>query len=629
MGRAHVRSRLWLPLLVCAGICALAIIVAPTQALAAYSVDEVTIDATLADDGDLAVTETRTFAFDGTYHGVYWDIPSGEHDGRTIVPETDEGALRVQIVVGDDAVDVTRGFQAGSATYYEVTPGATSTRVTIHDAIVAGTYTYRISYVLPALATRWSDTGELYWQFVAPGWQVDSGDVTCTIHLPRPDGEAVTAGDTVRAWGHGDLTGDVSIGEDGTVTYTVPSVAAGEYAEARVTFPEAWLASESITEGDRLDALLDEEGDWADAANRQRSMARVKRVLSAIASFWGTALAGGTVIAALVARARWRRSHKPAFTDKYFRDVPTDDHPAVLAALTDGRVSTDGLAASVLRLADMGACTLSQDEGHGWELTLTQEGADMVGAVDRATRTYLFGGDAEVGDHVASEELRCEATTSPTRYERRYERWKRTVTNACNGLGYGLAETGNGSKLVLVPVIGCFLVIPISMVADTSGIGTMASFLACMLATIAVMYLMRGTTDLSSEAVEVKAKCEALKRWLKDFTHLDEAIPTDIVLWDRLLVMATAFGIADDVVRQLGTVAPQVLRDVESRGMGPWYDGRRHSPAHDLRDYQRQADNAVRSASSSSRPSSSSGGGGGFSSGGGGGFGSSGGGGAF
>ena len=66
---------------------------------------------------------------------------------------------------------------------------------------------------------------------------------------------------------------------------------------------------------------------------------------------------------------------------------------------------------------------------------------------------------------------------------------------------------------------------------------------------------------LSNNAIEIKAKMKALKRWLLDFTDLDEAVPQDVVLWNRLLVMAVVLGVSDQVIEKLGVVAPDVVTD--------------------------------------------------------------------
>ena len=46
-----------------------ALVAAPAPALADYSIDAVRIDADVAPDGSMVVTESRTFDFDGSYHG--------------------------------------------------------------------------------------------------------------------------------------------------------------------------------------------------------------------------------------------------------------------------------------------------------------------------------------------------------------------------------------------------------------------------------------------------------------------------------------------------------------------------------------------------------------------------------
>jgi uncharacterized membrane protein len=66
---------------------------------------------------------------------------------------------------------------------------------------------------------------------------------------------------------------------------------------------------------------------------------------------------------------------------------------------------------------------------------------------------------------------------------------------------------------------------------------------------------------LSNNAIEIKAKMKALKRWLLDFTDLDEAVPQDVVLWNRLLVMAVVLGVSEQVIEKLGVAAPDVVDD--------------------------------------------------------------------
>ena len=53
----------------------------PGRALAdTYSLPRVNIQAQVMENGDLHVTEARTFEFEDTVNGVYWDIPFAQNE---------------------------------------------------------------------------------------------------------------------------------------------------------------------------------------------------------------------------------------------------------------------------------------------------------------------------------------------------------------------------------------------------------------------------------------------------------------------------------------------------------------------------------------------------------------------
>ena len=64
----------------CIMLLAVAFLIAPAKAFARdLSIDTVNIDATVQKDGTLHVVETRTFYFNGSFHGVYWNLPVGKN----------------------------------------------------------------------------------------------------------------------------------------------------------------------------------------------------------------------------------------------------------------------------------------------------------------------------------------------------------------------------------------------------------------------------------------------------------------------------------------------------------------------------------------------------------------------
>ena len=130
------------------------------------------------------------------------------------------------------------------------------------------------------------------------------------------------------------------------------------------------------------------------------------------------------------------------------------------------------------------------------------------------------------------------------------------------------------------------------------------------------------------EGAEVAARCKALKHWLEDFTRLKEAIPSDLILWNKLLVMGVALGVSKEVLRQLAEAVPADLRnsdDFYDNYPCYWWYYHHYGNESPLDSFNDVYHETIRELASSS-DSSSGGGGGGFSGGGGGGAGGGGGG---
>ena len=634
---------------------ALALVVAPISALArSYDISQVTIDATVGTDGSLTVQEVRQFDFDGSFHGVYWKIPTGSYGDRTI----DTSILAVGEMIDGQFVAFEQSTSGDEHTY-ELSEYSSYVQVKLYSSHEDENAQFVISYKDTNLATRYDDIAELYWKFVSDGWDEESRNVTCTVHLPVPSGAVVKAGDNVRAWGHGPLDANVSFsGND--VLYKVPGVGTSEFAEARITFPAEWLSEASSVGGSKLESILKEEQGWADEANARRNRARVM-VYGSSAAAVGIPIVA--VVLSIISLLKYRRSHKPQFDDKYFRDVPSDDHPAVLGALlNEGNATDEGLTAALMRLTDEGYMKLDLIKYHkkgllGREklvedycLTPLKYANELgretqLDRVDHETMKFLFERLAPKAaryskrtdvdpDKLFFGDLERVAKKSPERYDDYYTSWQAAVESECDrrGFFYDKKEVGRGWAVAasilcgLVAIGGGFLMFmfdaPVAALIGVPCVGILGALITAYIAT--------KLDPVSEEALEITAKLKALRNWLKDFTRLDEAVPQDVILWNKLLIMAVVLGVADEVIEQLMMVAPQILDDPYMYPVYGWYYyGGPSSPARAFTHSVSEAHSVSSAALAASSDSSGGGGGGGFSGGGGGGFGGGGGGGAF
>ena len=642
-------SALVLPLVLLATFAAL---VMPTRAMAddrSYEITQVDIDATVDADGTLHVVETRTFDFDGKFNGVYWDIPTGYNSNNgmdvsvtvTSAGESTSGSL-----------DPFLESDSNDNNTYSVSDRGSVLRLKIYSAHRDEKARFTIAYDATGIATRWQDTGELYWKFVSDGWDVESQNVTCTLHLPVPAGEFVSAGDNVRAWGHGPLDGSVAFSGD-DVVFTAPGVGTDEYAEMRVTFPEAWLSGVEQSSIARLDSILSDEQAWADEANARRARARF--FVYGTGGI-GAAVAVVTVALSIAKKRKYNRDNEPDFKDKYFRDVPTADHPAVLGALYNGGTATGKeLTATLMHLTDSGFIKLekvtTKKKGvfgdkirEDYRVSKLKglsraEGTPQAKAahdVDSKTLSLLFKTISDDGEKLYFSYIEKFAKKEPELYHSAYDRWESTVEGKYAERFEDTSEGGNGRGwLVLAGVIDCLLACVIFvayLIFDASLLLMIGLPVLLILAAVAAFVTAATMKRMSREGIEVEAKLQALKRWLSEFTHLSEAVPDDVILWNRLLVMAVVLGVADKVIEQLRATMPQVLDDPGFMPTYGWYYYGWHggsSPADAFTKSLDSAHHVSEAALAASSDSSGGGGGGGFSGGGGGGFGGGGGGGAF
>ncbi|MCH3942943.1 MAG: DUF2207 domain-containing protein [Atopobiaceae bacterium] len=631
-----------------------ALFVAPaTQAFArSYSIDEVSIDATVSSDGALSVTEDRTFDFDGSFRGVYWDIPTTGYSGRTVSVDVSEvgqvsgGSLSPFVASSSEQ---SGSYQVSSATSDS---GASVQRIKLYSTQSDSKATFRISYTLTGGVSAWADTGELYWKFVSDGWEVPSDNVTCTIHLP---GTATTSSSdsTILAWAHGPLNGNVTRTADGAA-YVVPEVGTGEYAEARLTFPVSWLSGMTPSATARLDSIKSEEQAEADSANAKRTAAKTE-------VYGGAAGIGALGVLSLLklfrTRRRYRDNHRPVFTDEYFRDVPSNDHPAVLGGLMrDGTIEPQDFTASLMRLTDEKAIKLDvvevshktlfgSKQDKDYCLTRVPSVADkLTDAIDRQTMHFLFDvvapltsdyqHHADGRDTLLFSDVSAVAKEHAETYSDSMDAWKTKVTAACESRGFFADPTksGKGGLMalaaadVLVGFGGGF----VCLVSLGSDLGLLVGVVVGVIG-IALIAAINKMDSLSAEGVELRAKMRALKKWLCEFTRLKEAVPQDVVLWNKLLVLAVVLGVADQVIKQLKVAMPELLENEEFMPTYGWYTGYygMPMPADTFTQTFNTAAQVSAAQLASSTMSSGGGFGGGFSGGGGGGFGGGGGGGAF
>lgn len=578
-----------------------------------YTCPAVNITAKVETNATLAVTERRTFDFDGKFSAVWWEL------GDRLPSKAAVHIVGVSLARGEQESQFTTLPEAPFKSEWRYSGGSATPawsfdeqRDTVYVFAPANNeiVTYELTYEIQNGVRAYKDVGELYWQFVGSSWSGDSKNVTLNVQLPVPNnaeasspegaraGEdtspatlpsnnTVVAGETVYAWGHGALDGNVTIHDDGTITYTIARVTAGEFAEARVAFPSAWLTQvdpevSAQTQYNKLSTIVSEEQAWADEANQQRFMSLLFVGVIVIACVVA-------IICAVLLLLIYGREHKAEFQEKYWRDVPDKAIPAA----SIGRLwrwnnqSPNDFTATIMQLAQKGFLRIDnnakEDQSAHYYLTKLEvptsndmpepnaPNAQALSSAEQAALTLLFDTISSNGTTLWLDEIKEYGKKNPVSYQNAMLKWQTTLDTQTSA--YNFFETK--SKAMAGGMTAAAIIFAI--------LGVMAAFFTdnlipviFMVPTAVVLFIIsRFMPRRSRYGNEVYARSAALKNWLQDFSKLDERPPTDIKVWGEFMIYAYIFGVAKEAIKQLRNTVPELFESPEypsgDSSFVPWY----------------------------------------------------------
>jgi len=631
-------------------------------------IESVEVEATVNPDGSMDVVETLAYDFTAERNGGF----------RTFEPDPGNYVITDFRVTEDgDPRDLAPGFDDPN-TGAQVRWFGSSDR-----SKVSGRHDYTLTYTVQSAVDVFPDVAVLYWQFI--GFDFPQLD-RVRIDIAFPGG-----GTDLRAFAHGALQGVVEpVGDE--VAIRVVDNPAGQFVEARILAPPSLfdlpptgtpqldqiLAEEAAFAGAanaqraqlrrefqqlfREEAERDPPGDCdgaggelADRCDRLAALLGDARELDgeldleaadlllelqdarsavdeeidritearyrAVVNVVGPVLA---VAGLAIAYANWRRSgrdpQRPADVGEYWREVPPES-PAVVASVDDwGAVDSKAMVATIVDLAQRGWLTIAEEgDDHRFTRTPKAEGEPLTD-YEAGVLWRLF----PIGRHtVTQDELTEEAKADRTVSAAWLRSWRAQVKADYDSHGFE-AKTGCLPwllHLVVVLALGAVGVLGLGLAAWVGG-GTALGAAAVLLV---LTPLLRRRTEKGARKL---AEVAGLKKFLEDFSLVDDVPVGHLALYERYLVYAVALGVADRLLAGLRLRFPELADDPS---FAPWYGAAYvgagiggHGGGADRLASLGSIDAFASSFSSAtaaafSPPSSSSGGGGGFSGGGGGG----------
>ena len=210
------------------------------------------VDAVLARNGDLNITEAITFVFDDDFNGVFREIITKKTDGieNIFIGEIKNGKFSEYQKV-NKAKNGDRGV-------YVIDKTKDKIELKIYSPADDEKKTFRLSYTVKNVAIKYNDSGELYYQFLGKENETPIDNFTIKITLPDTDNE-----DFTRVFAHGPLNGVINKLDAKTYEFSVTDIDKNVFIECRIVFPRDFInLSTNIKDYDNYDNILKEEAEY-------------------------------------------------------------------------------------------------------------------------------------------------------------------------------------------------------------------------------------------------------------------------------------------------------------------------------------------------------------------------------
>ena len=489
----------------------------------------------------------------------------------------------------------------------------------------SATRKYEISYTVKDAITKYNDYSELYWQFVGKNFEISADKITGTIYLPSN----VSNKDDIKVWGHTeDLNGTIHATGLNKIEFELYNFRSGRYVEIRTLFPTELITSSGRTKKTEiLQTAIKEETKWADEANARRERNEFIKKMTVIILL--VCCIGLNIILIIVyikktikysKKLKELKKYEPTTKLEYYRDLPDENSTPGEAIKTlniniNSFTSTNFgkvFSATMLDLALKGYIDIKQEKNENGKDVINIYVLKQVsdGLKPSEARIMTFVRDAAQGEKVMTlKKLEKYIENHPSKIESLLKGTYNAVNNQL--INEQIIDSEIQKEYKKYKEIQTGYILAIIFLLCFTLIAFILPIIIFVIDAIMCGKIAKKLNVLTQKGVDLQEQWKGLKKYMEDFSMLDKREVPELVIWEKYLVYATVFGIADKVIKQLKIVYPNFEEITNGINTYTYMNIMMHT------NFSSSFSNAISTSIASATYSSGSGGGGGFSGGGG------------
>lgn len=439
---------------------------------------------------------------------------------------------------------------------------------------------YLISYRVNDVITKYNDCAELYWQFVGNEFEISANKITGTIKLPAN----VQHLEDLKVWGHTKyLNGEVKVVSSDTVEFNLNNYKSKNYVEVRLTMPTYLfenISSENISQEEKLDDIIKEETEWANEANARRDRRNKNFKLLILATILVNTSIGIMFSKKIKKNKQFLEKNPNILPEQqleYYRELPDKEETpleAVFILKTGYKQSClpNVFSATILNFALKGYVRIEQ-EGKTIKILLNKIKTDELTGDEKKVLEILRA--ASNNNELTMAELEKYIKNYPSKLMNLNSTFEKVSKTQASEKGKFDTNRFNKQIVYAEKNVGYIFILIIIIIASIFTIGYAYKNVQGMLITCTIISLaffivvtiinlilnIKITTSFNGftqKGINEQEQWKAFKKYMEDFSYLNEKEVPELVLWEKYLVYATAFGIANKVLKQLKVKYPEL-----------------------------------------------------------------------
>ena len=511
-----------------------------------YQIDGLYINADVYENGDMLVKEQivvngdfNGYTRDLFYKGNYQLYDASEIIINKVCELSNEKRGLFDIKDNDlICFNEVNNADLGDSYVYIRTDSNDNTTLKMFNYTSNNTKIFYIEYLLKNVVVIHNDVAELYYTFIGDNFDDDINDVKIEINLPSKAND-------LRVWAHGPLTGNINKENNQIITATITNLYKNNLVDIRSTFDKNIINNGTkLSNKDAFDDILKEEQERADIANKERKRDQlIVNGLLALNWIWLSL----TIFLFIYIYLKYDREYKSDFKLEYYRDFPGKYGPSSLEYLLKRNITTLSLSATILDIIRKKGLEVSQVTKKDYTLIKKEDNKTKL----RKEETYVLDwliNDIGNGKEVNLNTIKkvSKNNDSAKSFVDKYQRWVNLEKTKAQSLDF--YEDNLMFKMIggLIAILGIVLII----ISFNFGIQNNIVIITTIMSILLLIYVI-SFKKRTLKGNEDYVKWKAFKKFLLNFGRFRDKELPEIVLWEKYLVYATIFGIADRVSKAM------------------------------------------------------------------------------